>query len=232
MWTLTLRGRAMAAFRWIFWRKEKKKQRLACWLHLLTPPPLPSPPHLTPFSSRYESSWIKSQHYKTIRSEASGNAAGIRRSPPTVAARDGEGEERVRLAGRSVGGGGCLRDGKKGGRTARVQAWLTGAAPRPVISEKKNSVCLPSKKPSAFNVDQPASDFNVANPPPPPVDLFAKPLEISDWWWRSLDWLCFLSLLHLIDSETLVAPRAHGVRHLWTRDSLHMSIVIAASMFG
>lgn len=45
----------------------------------------------SPFSS-YESSWAKSLHYKTIRSEASGNAAGIRCSLPTAAVRNGGGE--------------------------------------------------------------------------------------------------------------------------------------------
>lgn len=52
-----------------------------------------------PPSWSYESSWIKkSLHYKTIRSEASGNAAGICCSLPTAAVRDGGG--RAHLDGR------------------------------------------------------------------------------------------------------------------------------------
>lgn len=41
-----------------------------------------------PPSSSYESSCAKSLHYKTIRSEASGNAAGIRCPIPTAAVRN------------------------------------------------------------------------------------------------------------------------------------------------
>lgn len=45
-----------------------------------------------PASPSYESSSAKSLHYKTIRSEASGNAAGILCSLPTAAVRNGGGE--------------------------------------------------------------------------------------------------------------------------------------------
>lgn len=48
------------------------------------------------FSPTFLELWVilnkKSLHYKTIRSEASGNAAGIRCSLPTAAVRDGGGE--------------------------------------------------------------------------------------------------------------------------------------------
>lgn len=62
-------------------------------------------------SSSYESSWIKSPHYKTIRSEASSNAAGIRCSLPTAAVRDG---------GEIESGWEGLPDANKGGRTASM----------------------------------------------------------------------------------------------------------------
>lgn len=52
--------------------------------------------HLHFFSLTFLELWVilnkKSLHYKTIRSEASGNAAGIRCSLPTAAVRDGGGE--------------------------------------------------------------------------------------------------------------------------------------------
>lgn len=102
----------------------------------------------SPYFPSYESSWIKSEHYKTIRSEASGNAAGIRHSPPTAAARDEEGEESV---SGWEGWGGYGTATKEGALQKRK---YDSQVQHKDVSFLKNS-CLPLlKKPSAFNVDQ------------------------------------------------------------------------------
>lgn len=76
----------------------------------------------------------------------------------------------MRLAGRGVGGVGVYGTAKKRREDCKSASMThrRGTETRNFLKKKKkNPVCLPSKKPSAFNVDQPASDFNVANPPPP-----------------------------------------------------------------
>lgn len=73
----------------------------------------------------------------------------------------------MRLAGRGVGG--WVSTGWQKRREDRKSASMTHRRGTETCNflKKKNPVCLPSKKPSVFNVDQPVSDFNVANPPPP-----------------------------------------------------------------
>lgn len=118
---------------------------------------LPSAP--PPLSSSYESSWIKSLHYKTIRSEASGNAAGIRRSPPTAAARDGEGEEKACLAGWWWGGR-CT------GQQQRTEDHKSASMTHRRGTKMRSFLKIPARLCQSIECGSPASDGNVANSPP------------------------------------------------------------------